>query len=269
MALNQVTKFIYGHPDWHGTSLRDYEEWVDSTKQNSIMTIFRGQRKYRPLLPGISRNSSKNTILINEKILFEKFKKEAECCLHRLPETDWDWLVVAQHHGLPTRLLDWSHDPYVALWFAIERAHKIDSKPEVWSLKPEKTDIISSLDKAIPFMGKRTKIFNTSFSIPRIRAQKGCFSLFKYVGNSSKGFAPLERNIYLRKGLERFRLAPYSVKEISKQLTNLSYTKNTLFPDIDEIAKRVTAEIKSLAYPQVQRTGRGAAALRARFLASR
>ena len=243
MALNKITQFIHGHPDWHATSLRDFEEWVDSTQEKAIMTIFRGQRKYWPLLPGISRNNNKETILANERRLFKKFKKEAERCLHRLPETDWDWLVVAQHHGLPTRLLDWSHNPYIGLWFAIERGHKNGSMPEVWSLKPEKTDIISSLDKSKPFNGKRTKVFNTSFSIPRIRAQMGCFTLFRYVEKSAKGYVPLERNIYLRKRLERIRIAPYAVENISKQLEKMGYTKSMIYPDIDDVAKKVKEEI--------------------------
>lgn len=247
MALNLVTKLIRGHPDWHGISLRDYDEWVRLTKINSLRTVFRGQRKYWPLLPGISRNNETKPVLINEKKLFEKFKKEAERCLHRLPKTDWDWLVVAQHHGLPTRLLDWSHDPYAALWFALESAYLEDSKPEIWALNPEKTDIISSLEKAKPFMGKRTKIFNSSFDIPRIRAQKGCFTLFRYVEKSAHGFVPLEKNMYLRKRLVRFRVGSNSIGAMKEQLETLGYSKSMLFPDIDEVAKRITSEIMEMA----------------------
>ena len=147
--------------------------------------------------------------------------------------------MVAQHHGLPTRLLDWSHNPYIGLWFALERSHIEGSKPEVWALKPEKTDIILSNEDARPYSGSRTKVFNTTFSIPRVKSQMGCFTLFKYVESSSKGFVRLEKNKRLRKRLERVRIASHAANRIRKQLQEMGYTKNKMYPNIDDVAKNI------------------------------
>jgi len=239
MALNLITKFIRGHPDWHATSLEDFEEWMDRISNKNSLTIFRGQRTYHPLLPSISRNNNPQTVLVHERELIEKFKFEAKPCLHLMPKTEWDWLVVGQHHGLPTRLPDWTFNSYIALWFALEKSMEDGSNPEVWALKPEKKDIIQSVVKSRPYSGTRTKVFKTTFDTPRVRAQEGCFTLFRFVEKSRNGFVSLEKNRHMKKRLVRVRIANYATARIYSQLQAMGYTKARIYPDIDKVAFRI------------------------------
>lgn len=241
MAINKVTDNIWGHSDWHVTSLADYIEWTEIIKKSTRTEtlVFRGQQNNWPLLPSISRNGLPSEILENEKKLFSRFKKEGKPCLHISPNNNWDWLVVAQHHGLPTRLLDWSYDPLIALWFALEKCDAEESSPEVWALTPLKEDYINILNKSEPFRGTRTKIFETNFSIPRVRAQKGCFVLFKHSPKFPKGFVPLEKNAQLRKRIGRVRIAKYASKAMLKEIQDIGFTQEKLYPNIDRVAEKI------------------------------
>lgn len=89
-------------------------------------------RKQNPLTGECERVLYK---IDDERAVFSMFKQQARAHLSAQPQSDLEWLAIAQHFGLPTRLLDWTDSLLVAAWFAVENggAGKIDSA--IWVSK--------------------------------------------------------------------------------------------------------------------------------------
>jgi hypothetical protein len=150
-------------------------------------------------------------------------------------------LALVQHVGLPTMLLDWSTNPYVALYFACSdhNGHREDGSEfmAVWALKrdAEFTD-----QKAHRKLGPGLKLFsplssNNSF----MRSQEGCFS---WVHRSGQFFLrdrrwPRVNDVVMSNQLIEIRIPKTLATDISKQLWRLGITPAHMRPTYEGAAE--------------------------------
>lgn len=121
------SKLILAEP---GSSWKDFLAWLSELRGS---WCFRGQREsawsLRTSLDRAVRVSTTNGHHhldrkgVESELLF-RFQQQAHQFIHHAPpaEDKASWFALMQHHGVPTRFLDWTRSPYVALYFAVEDA---------------------------------------------------------------------------------------------------------------------------------------------------
>ena len=245
-SWNQLTEELFAHA------------WKPALGRFRLNFAFRGMnRAAEDLTTSLSRLGGAHTRA--EGHLLRNFRKYA----HRdaVPgDSTWNWLALAQHHGLPTRLLDWTFSPYVALHFATQNIEWFDVDGVVWcvdyiaahrlaparlrqTLRQEQADVFTTemLDRAAATMEKFDRLagkkdFVVFLEPPSLNDR--LTNQFALMSVMSSPRARLDEWLNARPGLARRIIIPAALKwEVRDKLDQANITERVLFPGLDGLSR--------------------------------
>jgi hypothetical protein len=169
----------------------------------------------------------------------------------------WSWLALAQHHGLPTRLLDWTFSPYVALHFATDvrlgfgdgvvwcvdfrRLHRELPQRLRRVLRRENADLFTAemLGDAVPNLEDlsrgRRRAFVLFFDPPSLDERlTNQFSVFSLLSDPKANLLDFLR--HRPESAKRIVIPPSLRREVRDKLDQANVTERVLFPGLDGLA---------------------------------
>jgi len=157
-----------------------------------------------------------------ERKLFEEFRNLVPA--HSNVDVNDEWLVLwlAQHHGVPTRLLDWTRSPLVATYFAVEKP--ISQNAAVWAIwgldvEPQRT--------SSPFAVTQIMKVSPLAVTPRVQAQSSVFTVHP------DATPIMDTNKSPATRIQKFVIPAAERDVFRRQLDFLGVNRSTIFPDLD------------------------------------
>ena len=238
-----------------------HEEIARSTnvRSSTMQLWFRGQAsKSWPLLPSLYRLATTVQPRFERELVRDFITKSAPYL--KAPASPTTALFVMQHYGGPTRLLDWSEYPLVALFFAVDDEFS-DADPAVWILSPWRLNELAAKGRTVP--SARHKIMQyylltrddqtapvapnplavrAPYDTPRVRAQAGVFTIHgsrripleEFAGTDAA--SPLLAKVTIPRG---------KASHIKRELFAIGVSRGRLFPDLDGLTRDVAYRYSS------------------------
>lgn len=195
----------------------------------------------------------------SEKTVVNRFMQNASMLLENKPNSYFDWMFLMQHYGVPTRLLDWSESPLVALYFAV--SNHLESDGALWILDPIKLNALSKVKREgeldfIPSFEDKYLINYTFQSMEdtphielkplatiatrnnvRIQAQQGVFTIHQLDRTPIDLLASTDH-------VKKITIKKEAKQKILEDLKLLGFSRFQLFPELASIGELVSGAIK-------------------------
>jgi hypothetical protein len=237
---------------------------IEKFQENHEVTWFRGAADIRhELKPSIFRHPNKKSIdKIHEleKDLALIFEQRSPPFVTQNFRDEWDKLFFMQHYGIPTRLLDWTESPFIALYFALANCDRNKNgspahdavfwmlDPASWNqsalsdisysggvLNTDKEQVKSySPDTSLEERKNLPIMVHGTHNSPRIVAQRGMFALF---GKSTSSMeVSYENNEFVSGALKRIIIKKGRRDKIAQALFRKGISDSTIYPDLQGLA---------------------------------
>jgi len=187
-----------------------------------------------------------------EADMIKRFRQAVTSRIRCQPSNDWGWVCLAQHHGVPTRLLDWSENPLIGLYFAVEFDESdrgaVDGK--LFSLDPDLLNADTAgrptgvlllgqdtlLDEYLPSFDSKMKQGGLAVVAPqsfdRITAQSGVFTV-------THRLDPFDLGKSCPHAIEEFIVPQTAKSRLRNELERLNITAATVYPDLEHIGMAI------------------------------
>lgn len=223
---------------FYAETVEDFQEFFTDIQDNFFGErysewIFRGHDKAEyGLVPSIGRERhTERSFEKYEQSIFSLFVRESAHLTDINPKNDFERLALAQHHGLPTRLLDWSFNPFIALFFAVTKS--FDNDGALWALKAPKRLSDNQINSGSPFQLNGDRKFLPRSISGRVLNQEGLFTIH---ADPKK---PLDTILRTDWSLQKFIIKKDLKEEIQYYLFRLGIHYAKLFPELDGLAQHL------------------------------
>jgi FRG domain len=196
-------------------------------KMSDTAWIFRGVSSPEHLpIPSIGREAIYGGYKQAQEVrLFEEFKNRAVSLVHAADFDDWSWLAYAQHIGVPTRLLDWTASPLVAVFFALQA--NVDTDRAIFCVKYSRYIHEVERKGRSPFDCTEGR-FTPPLLFDRVRAQRGLFTIH-----------PHPTKVFYRNTMRMIQIPNALVRTFRKRLFKYGIDHWHIYPDFEGLGQQL------------------------------